>query len=170
VSTNGEAVRVTHRLTGRASAFRVAVETPGGRETGFAVRVTPADGGRGEAVSLAMGDLTELERDAVRSALMATLARRALDSAQQAALCEGRATLPEVADHGLLARVEALAADRSETAIGKVLDLLDLLGLLGRNPTFEVQTAFGRVRDGLPGAEARGLDAVAARLGFGTAA
>jgi len=170
VSTTGDAVRVTHRLTGRASAFRVAVETPGGRETGFAVRVAPADGGRGEAVSLAMGDLTERERDAVRSALMAALARRALDSAQQAALCEGRATLPEVADRGLLAQVEVLAADRSEAAVARVLDLLDLLDLLGRNPTFEVQTAFGRVRDGLPGAEARGLDPLAARLGFGAAA
>ena len=170
VGAEGGVVRVAHRLTGRASAYEVAVESPGGRDTGFTVRVAPKDGARGGAATLALGDLTERERDAVRFALMATLARRALGSAQQAELCEGRAALPEVADRGLLARVEALGADRSEAAVGAVLDLVDLLGLLGRVPTFEVQTAFDRLRGGLPAAEARRLDDLAARLGFGTAA
>jgi len=170
VGVDGDAVRVAHRLTGRASAYQAAVETPGNRDAGFAVRVTPQDGARGDAAILALGDLTERERDAVRFALMARLARRALGAEQQAELCEGRAALPEVADRGLLARVEALAGDRSPAAVAAVLDLVDLLGLLGRAPAFEVQTTFDRVRGGLPAAEARGLDALAARLGFGTAA
>ncbi|HTT66924.1 MAG TPA: DUF3536 domain-containing protein [Gemmatimonadales bacterium] len=170
VSANGDAVRVVHRLTGRAGALRVAVDSPTGRDIGFAVRVAPADGERGDAATLGLADLTERERDAVRSALMAALARRALGAEQQAALCEGRASLAEVAELGLRARVEALAADRSAAAVGAVLDLVDLLGLLGRDPAFEVQTAFARVREGLAAAEARGLDPLAARLGFGTAA
>ncbi|HXY68286.1 MAG TPA: DUF3536 domain-containing protein [Gemmatimonadales bacterium] len=170
VSGKGDAVKVVHRRTGRAGAFRVAVETPSGRDAGFAVRVAPADGGPGAPASFGLADLGERERDAVRSAIVAALARRALGAEQQAELCEGRSALPAVAIRGLLARVEALASDRSAAAVGAVLDLLDLLALLGRDPSFEVQTAFDRVRVGLPPAEARGLDALAPRFGFGTPA
>lgn len=167
VAAEGEVVRVTHQRTGGASAWRVAVESPGGRDVGFVVRAAPAEGAVGDAVRLALADLAEREADAVRSGLVAALARRALGAAQQAELCGGRTTMPEVADRGLVQRVEALAEDRSEAAIGAVLDLLDLLDLLGRAPSFEVQTAFDRVRGGLAAADAGRLAALAVRLGFG---
>lgn len=162
VSGDAGRVRLVHRRTGSAAAFDVTVRPLDGWR--FAASAAPV--GQGTAVSLSLADLTERERESVIRALLASLARRALDPGENAALCEGRASLGEVVERGLPARVAALAGDRSEAARAAVLDLLDLLELAGRGVPFDAQTAFDRVRAALPAAEARDLSAVAQRLGF----
>jgi len=165
VSGAHDRVHVVQRRTGRAADFDVGVQPLDGWR--FEVAAAPA--GPGAVVRLTLADLTEREREAVTQALVASLARRALRPEENAALCEGRASLGEVIDRGLLARVEALARDRSDAAVAAVLDLLDLLELAGRAAPYEVQTAFDRVRGVLSAAEGQALAAVAKRLGFAVA-
>ena len=165
VSGDHERVRVVQRRTGRGAEFAVRVEPLDGWR--FAVTASSA-APRVEA-RFTLADLTEHERDAVERAVVASLARRALQPDDDTALCEGQASLGEVVTRSLLARVEALAGDRSEAAVGATLDLLDLLQLAGRDVPFEVQTAFGRIRDALSAADRRVLAVVADRLGFASA-
>ena len=162
VSGDHERVRVVQRRTGRAAEFSIRVEPlDGWRFAVTASSLAPAVEAR-----LTLPDLTERERDAVTKAVVASLARRALEPDDDTALCEGQANLGEVVGRSLLARVEALAGERSEAAVGTTLDLLDLLQLAGRDVPFEVQTAFARVRSTLPAADRRALAVVADRLGF----
>jgi len=159
-------VSVVQRRTGRALEFDVGVELHGGVQ--FVATAAPA--GRGTAVRLALADLTERERAAVSQGLVASLARQALAPDDAAALCEGRAPLGDVVERALVARVEALAGDRSEASVARVAALLDLSELTGRSVPFDAQTAFARVRAALPAAEARTLEALALRLGFAATA
>ncbi len=165
VSGDRARVRVVQRRTGRATEFDVAVQPLDGWR--FAAVATPV--GTGPAARLTLEELAERERVAVTQALVASLARRSLAAGENAALCEGRSSLAEVVERSLLARVEALAADRSEAAVAAVLDLLELLELEGRGAPFDAQTAFDRVRRALPAADGRALRTVADRLGFGAA-
>ena len=165
VSGDHARVHLVQRRTGRGAGFDVDVQPLDGRR--FMAVATPVGGGAATRLSLA--ELTEREREAVTKAWMASLARRTLTAEANAALCEGRASLAEVAERGLLERVEALAHDRSDAAVAAVGDLLDLLELEGRGVTFDAQTAFARVRGALPAAEGRVLSAVAERLGFAAA-
>jgi hypothetical protein len=165
VSGDDDRVRLVHRRTGRAAEFDVGIQPLDGWR--FAATVTTP--GQGAATRLAPAELTERERDAVMQVVVASLARRALTPEENAAVCEGRASLGEVVERGLLARVEALAADRSGAALAAVLALLDLLELAGRGVTFEAQTAFARVRDTLSGIEPKAVATVAERLGFSLA-
>jgi len=165
VSGDARRVRVVQRRTGRAVEFDVGIEPLGG----WRFAATAASQAPALAARLTLAELTEREREAVTRALVASLARHALEPEDDAALCEGQATLREVAARSLLARVEALAGDRSEAAVAAALDLLDLLELQGWGVTFEAQSAFERVRTGLSAADRRGLAAVAERLGFAAA-
>jgi hypothetical protein len=161
-STGGDRVRLVHRRTGLASAFDVSVHAAGGPR--LSVAVTPA--GQSAVTRLALDGLTEPERATITRSLVAAIAARCLTPQEGASLCEGRASLGEVVERGLLARVEALARDRSDSALAAARDFLDLLEFAGRSVPFDVQTAFGRVRGLLPAAEAQRLAPLAERLGF----
>jgi hypothetical protein len=165
VSGDGETVRLAHRRTGRATAFEVSVQPLGGWR--FAASV--ASSGQGARVSLALADLTELERERVTHALVAARARRALGSAESAMLCEGQASLGDVLARGLVARMRVLGTDSSEAARTAVTDLLDLLELTGGGIPFDAQTAFARARESWPAAEAQRFAAIGQRLGFAAA-
>ncbi len=165
VSGDAGRVRLVSRRTGSAAAFDVTVRPLDGWH--FAASAAPV--GPGAAVSLALADLTERERESVTRALVASRVRRALDPRESAELCEGLASLGEVVERDLLVRVAALAGDRSEAARAAALDLLDLLDLAGRAVPFDAQTAFDRVRAALPADEARSLCSLARRLGFAVA-
>jgi hypothetical protein len=165
VSGDHDRVRLVQRRTGRTADFVVVVQPLDGWR--FMVAAAPA--GQGVVARLTLAELTEREREAVTKALVASRTRRALTPEESAALCEGQASLGEVIERGFLARVEALAGDRSDAAVAAVLDLLDLLELAGRGVPFEAQTAFDRVRGGLRAAEGPALAAVAERLGFAVA-
>ena len=165
VSGDAGRVRLVSRRTGSVAAFNVTVRPLDGWH--FIASAAPV--GQGTAVSLSLAALTERERESVTRALLVSLARRVLDPLESAALCEGRASLGEVVERALLARVAALAGDRSEAARAAVFDLLDMLELAGRAVPFDAQTAFDRVRTALPAPEARGLSVIAQRLGFATA-
>jgi hypothetical protein len=165
VSGDGDRVRLVHRRTGSPSTFEVGVRALDGWR--FATSAAPS--GRGAAVSLSLAELTERERESVTRALVASLARRALAPGENAALCEGRASLGEVLARALVSRVTALASDGSEAARSAVLNVLDLLELTDGGVPFDAQTAFERVRAALPAAEAHSLSAIARRLGFSAA-
>jgi len=161
-SAGGDRVRLVHRRTGSTSAFDVSVQTAGGPQ--LSVSVTPA--GQSAVTRLSLDGLTEPERAAITRSLVATIASRNLTPRESASLCEGSASLGDVVERGLLARVEALARDRSDSALAAARDLLDLLELEGRSVPFDVQTAFDRIRGSLPAAEAQRLAPLAVRLGF----
>jgi hypothetical protein len=161
-SAGGDRVRLVHRRTGRTSTFDASVQAAG--EPRLSVAVTPA--GQSAATRFSLDALTEPERAAIIRSLVATIANRSLTPQEGAALREGRASLGDVAERGLLARVDALAHDRSDSGLAAARDLLDLLALEGRSVPFDVQTAFDRVRGSLSATEARRLSLLAERLGF----
>ena len=68
-------------------------------------------------MSLSLADLTERERASVTGALVASLARRALDAGESALLCEGQASLGDVLARGLVARVTAPAGPRRNSFV-----------------------------------------------------
>jgi hypothetical protein len=159
----GDRVQVVHRRTGRAWVFDVGVQPLGGWR--FAVSVAPPGAAQGAAVHLTLADLTERERRAVTAALIAEIMERVLTPEEAEALCHGRSSLAEVAERGLVWRIGMLARAPADAARA-VLELLDLLELLGRPVPFDAQTAFDRVRAAMPVGERPGLVPVAQRLGF----
>jgi hypothetical protein len=161
-SAGGDRVRLVHRRTGRTTAFDVSVQAAEGPR--LSVAVTPA--GQSAVTRFSLDALTEPERAAIIRSLVAKIASHNLAPQESAALCEGRASLGDVVERGLLARVEALAHDRSDSALAAARDVLDLVALEGRGVPFDVQTAFDRVRGSLPAAEAQRLSLLAERLGF----
>jgi len=163
-SAGGDRVRLVHRRTGRTSAFDVSVQNVEGPR--LSVAVTPT--GQSAVLRLSLDALTEPERAAIVRSLVAAITSRTLAPQESAALCEGRASLGDVAERGLLVRVESLARDRSDGAIAAARDLLDLLALEGRSVPFDAQTAFARVRSSLPPTETQRLSVLAERLGFST--
>jgi hypothetical protein len=162
-SAGGDRVRLVHRRTGQTSAFDVSVQASGGPRV--SVAVTPS--GRSAVTRFSLDELTEPERAAITRSLVAAIAGRSLAPQESASLCDGRAALGEVVARGLLARVKALARDRSDSALAAALDLLDLLELAGGTVPFDVQTAFARVRGALAAADAERVALLAERLGFG---
>jgi hypothetical protein len=163
----GDRVQVVHRRSGRAWVFDVGVQPLGGWR--FAVSVAPPGAAQGAPAHLALADLTERERRAVTAALIADIMERALTPDEAAALCHGRSALADVVERGLVWRIGLLPRNPADS-IRAVLDLLDLLELLGRPIPFDAQTAFARARGAMPAGEARGLGAVAERLGFAAGA
>jgi hypothetical protein len=162
VSAGGDRVRLVHRRTGRETVFDVGVQPhDGGR---FTVSVGTPGGGQGAVTHLALADLTERERGAITHALIAEIAQRVLTPEEDEAICQGRATLADVAERGLVRRVAMLGSPPDYAPA--VLELLGLLELLGRAVPFDAQTAFDRVRGALPEGEARRLAVIAERLGF----
>ncbi len=156
-------VHVVHRRSGREAVFDVGVQALGGWR--FAVSVAPPGSSAAAAAHLTLADLTERERAAVTAALIAQIMDRVLAPEEAEALCQGRASLDEVAERGLVWRLEMLPRDPADAARA-VLDLLDLLELRGRPIPFDAQTAFHRARAAVPAAQAGALAAVAERLGF----
>ncbi len=165
-SVAGDRVRLVHRRTGRTSVFDVRMEGAGGPRLTVAVTPTGAGAEAGAVTRLALAGLTEPEGDVISRALVAAIAERTLTAGERETICEGRASLEEAVERGLLARIEGLARDRSDAARAAALDCLDLLELAGRAVPFDAQTAFARVRASLPVAEAQGLAVLAERLGF----
>jgi hypothetical protein len=161
-SAGGDRIRLVHRRTGLASAFDVSVQAAGGPR--LSVAVTPA--GQSAVTRLSLDGLTEPQRAAITDSLVAVIAGRTLAPHESASLCEGRASLGDVVRRGLLTRVEALARDRSDSALAAALDVLDLLELGGGGVPFDVQTAFERVRSSLSAAEVQRLAPLGERLGF----
>jgi hypothetical protein len=69
-------------------------------------------------------------------------------------------------EEALVAGVNALRHDAGPAAVERVLDLADLLELLGRHVPWEAQTVFHRIHATAAPAHAAALSAVAWRFGF----
>ena len=163
VSAGGDRVRLVHRRTGREAVFEVGVQAHGGAR--FSVSVARPGGGAGTTTRLGLPDLPDGERQAVTAALISGIAERVLTPEEDEALCQGRGSLAQVAERGLVARLELLGRDPADAAPA-ILDLLDLLELLGRPVPFDAQTVFYNTRARMPPDQARALAALAERLGF----
>jgi alpha-amylase/alpha-mannosidase (GH57 family) len=148
--------------TGRETAFRVSVERAGGSR--LRAEVTPLDGGA--TLHLGLADFPERYRTAVVAAWREELARRRLSTQETARVATAAAPLVEVAAQALGRAVRALAHDRSESAVGAVTDLADLVDLAGGHVPFDAQTAFDRIRSVAGADGAAALASVARRLGF----
>jgi hypothetical protein len=159
----GDRIQVTHRRSGRAAAYDVGVQPLGGWR--FTVSIAPAGTAQGALAHLTLADLTERERAAVTAALIAEIMERTLTPEESGALCHGRASLDDVAERGLVWRLEMLPRD-PEDSVRSALDLLDLLELRGRAIPFDAQTAFFRARAAMGPAAAGRLALIAERLGF----
>ena len=162
VMDGGDRIRLTHRRTGRATAFDVSVQRSGE----LRLSVTVAAVGGGGAVSLEARDLLERERETIAATLTADLLARTLAPDAAERLQSGTATLVEVAEQLLLRAVRALAYDRAPRAVAAAYDLLDLFELRGWPVPFDVQSAFYRWRATLDAADAQALAPFAERLGF----
>jgi hypothetical protein len=160
---DGERVQVVHRRSGRAWTFDVGLQPLGGWR--FAVSVAPPGAAQGAVTHLALADLTERERAAVRAALIAGIMERVLTPEESEALCHGEGGLIETAERGLVWRLGMLPRDPGDITRA-ALDLLDALELLGRSVPFDAQTAFDRARALMPPEQVPSLAVLAERLGF----
>ena len=157
----GDLVTVTDSRTGRACAYRVAVE----RREAAEITVTVADPG-GETWRLSLADLGERHREAVKSELRRAIAVRRLAPHEVAAAVEGGETFARIVGDALAGAVAALGFDVSEEASARVRDLAALLELVGFTVPFDVQTVFYRVRAAASPERAAELAPLAERLGF----
>ena len=151
---------LTHGRTGRTEACAVSVHAT--RPGALAVDVAAAGGARAR---LGVMDLPDRQRAVVVGALRRSLTERLLGQHAREALAAGR-PLDRVAEEALVAGVNALRHDAAPPAVERVLDLADLLELLGRNVPWEAQTVFHRIRATAAPAHAAALTAVAWRFGF----
>ncbi|HTR22328.1 MAG TPA: DUF3536 domain-containing protein [Gemmatimonadales bacterium] len=160
----GDRLTLTHRRTGRETQLTVSLERDGGSR--LAAKVTTRDGSPSPGARLALADLPERYRQVVIAAWREELVARALTPAEIAAVSHGDAPLAAVARRALGHAVAALAADRGPKARATVIDLVDLLDLIGSKIPFDAQTAFQRILEGASPEEAAELAAVGWRLGF----
>jgi hypothetical protein len=154
-------VSVEHRRTGRAHRLAVAVARP--RPGAVDLTVRPADGS--QHWPLTVRDLPERAAALVTPELLREIADLWFTDAETTAVCTG-SPLRLVASAALLRAVSALAGDSSPMAVAEVTDLADLFALLDAPVPFDAQTAFARIRAGLPAERAALLAPVGRRLGF----
>ncbi|MBI1966901.1 MAG: DUF3536 domain-containing protein [Gemmatimonadetes bacterium] len=162
VRADGDRITLTHRRTGRTTEFRVAVERPRLGRIAVVVR-SPEDAA---VTRLQPADFPERQQLAVATALRGALVARWLTADEITAAATAGIDLTQVTSRKLVGAVAALAHDDADSAITRVLDLADLLELLGLTVPFDVQTAFDRVRSAAAPGRARALEPVAVRLGF----
>ena len=154
-------VALTHCRTGRTEEFAVTMERPTpGR---ISLLVHSFDGVT--ETQLGLPDLPERQRRPVAAALRRALVTRWFTAGEIDALTAGEMDLHGLAVRALVDAVTDLGRDHSAKAIAHVLDLADLLELMGRDIPFDAQTAFQPLRDAA-GPERAALEEVAFRLGF----
>ncbi|HXV90365.1 MAG TPA: DUF3536 domain-containing protein [Gemmatimonadales bacterium] len=160
VHETADGVVLTHGRTGRTDTCTVTVHPT--RPGVLAVEVA-APGG--PPARLGVADLPDRQRAVVVAALCRSLTEHLLAPHAAGALAAGR-PLDRLAKDALVAAVHALRRDTSPPAVERVLDLSDLLELLGGHIPWEAQTVFHRIRATAAPAPAAALAAVAWRLGF----
>ncbi|MGH7537685.1 MAG: DUF3536 domain-containing protein [Gemmatimonadales bacterium] len=155
-------VVLTHRRTGRAERYQVTVGRPGLARLSL---VVSSPNGAAET-RLTLSDLPERQRRAIATVLRRAVVAQWLTPVELEALAAGEGDLPTVVTRALVQAVEDLEHDHSAAATAKVLDLADLLDLLGRAIPFDAQTRFYRVRAAAGPERVTALEGVARRLGF----
>lgn len=156
--------RLVHRRTGRRHEFDATLYIDG---VSLLVELTAAWEPR--PVAFPLRSLPELPREAVGAALRRAVIRRWFTPEEHSAVVEGRLTAEQGHLAALTRAVQALATDRSDDAIRRVLDLTSLCFSGGRLAApFDVQTAFYHLMPSLSDVDERRLEPVARALGFST--
>jgi len=160
VRESADGLVLTHGRTGRTEACAASIHPT--RPGALAVDVAAAGGTRAR---LGVVDLPDRQRAVVVESLRRSLSERLLGQHARDALAAGR-PLDRIAEEALVAGVKALHHDAGPPAVERVLDLADLLELLGRHVPWEAQTVFHRIRATAAPAHTAALASVAWRLGF----
>ena len=180
VELDSDRITVRERRTGREHAYEVKAATTGADDDGalrrarhVEVEVRALDDGDDSTSSttrsagnlrLSIADFADVERDAILDAVRRGILDRGLGDADRARLASG-AELADVLPGALVRAVAALASDRGDAAVGRVLDLADLAEEMSIGLPYDAQTTFAKVRGDLAGASML-LASVARRLGF----
>jgi hypothetical protein len=153
---------VQDRRTGRRSEFVIDVERPRLRQLKVAVTAPSPTG----PIRLDLAELPERHQAILKPVLRRAVIERWFSARETGALTGGRVGLPGLARLALRRAVTQLHGHRAATAVEQVLDLADLLELLGLKIPFAAQTAFYRIWATAPSGQVGFLAPVAWRLGF----
>ncbi len=149
------------RRTGRRFGFRCGVDWP--RPGRVTVSVTPAGG---EPVRLSSEDFPERQLTALKAKVRHAIMEKWFAPEETALLAGGDATPAEAAARALVRAVRELETRSPEEGTEQVVDLCDLLDLLGEWVPFEAPTAFHRLASARPPDWVSARITAAVRLGF----
>jgi len=154
-------VRVVERRTGRRHDFRWKVS----RRTATDLRVELV-GTNGSLQTLALADLPERPRLAIRAVLRRALLPQCLNRDELDQLTSGAASMGGLLRVALIRAVEKLEVDEDPVAIGLASDLIDLFEQFEARTPFDAQSAFWRIWRAAPEDRRDQLRLLHHRLGF----
>ena len=157
-------LELTHLRTGRRTEFGVEVHLQG-----LDVETVVSSPALPQPERLRLAHLPDRQREALRLVLRARVIERWFSAEERGKLSRGEQPLDAIAHLALGRAVTALEADRSDPAITRTLELLELYQSLGLFVPFDVQTRFYRSWKNDEG-NGRRLTGVARALGFTVAA
>jgi len=157
---NSSSLELIHLRTGRRTEFGVEVHLQG-----LDVETVVSSPTLAQPERLRLDHLPDRQRDALRLVLRARVIERWFSAEERGKLSRGEQALDAIAHVALLRAVAALEADRSDPAITRALELLELCQSLGMFVPFDVQTRFYRSWKN-DDANGRRLSGVARALGF----
>jgi hypothetical protein len=155
---------LVHTRTGRRTPFGVEVHLQG-----LDVETVVASPALAQPERLRLAHLPDRQREALALVLRARVIERWFSPEERGRLSRGEQALDAIAHLALGRAVAALEGDRSDPAITRTLELLELYQSLGLYVPFDVQTRFYRSWKSDQG-DGRRLAGVARALGFTVAA
>jgi hypothetical protein len=164
IARDGDRVRVTERRIGRVTNTVVAVTREGTSDVRGAARAE----GDGTATSVALDDMTESQRDAIRDGLRRALLETTLPAELRLRVASGEVTLAAAIGVALCDEFRSLEQQTGALDTVRAHALLDLLHTLGAGVPFDAQTAFAEAFVPAPDSLERraALAGLAHRLGF----
>lgn len=164
IARDGDHVLVTERRIARTTSAVVTVTREGMSD----VHGTARAEGDGAAASVALDDMTEPQRDAIRDGLRQALLETTLPEAARARVARGEVTLAHAIGSALRDEFRTLALDHGTPDTVRSHALLDVLRTLGAGVPFDAQTAFAEALEAATASSDRiaALSGLAHRLGF----
>ncbi len=158
---------VTHSVTGRFSAYQVAVKRSLEAPTWLEVRPVGEEG-EWEIRPVRLDELPPVGLELIRSGLVEGALERCLAGEAKRALRTGVKTINALVAAALCRTIRRLSGGcrELEAQFGNLIDLLDLLDLQGCEVPFCAQTEFWRVWESAEPAARPGLRPLGHRLGF----
>jgi uncharacterized protein DUF3536/glycosyl hydrolase family 57 len=157
-------LRVQHRRTGRIRCLITKAERLS--PVSLSVSVSDADATDPAIHTLALVDLPEPERDALRHAIRQELRTRVLSRETETRIAEGLVTYRQALAEALIRQLPADPSAALDVDLERLSLTLDLLGLEERKVPFDAQTRYYRLLTQGPPEARRALRGFAERFGF----